>query len=125
MSRGKADFICSYVCVDSGVRYFEVMGLSYRIVYGPMPDVPKAGKKGNVRLRVLTALFLLLFVLAVRQAWPEGSAVLRRCLIPGEPTATEEMFHGMVSDIRSGETLGQAVTAFCKELVEYGIRETS
>ena len=90
-----------------------------------MPDVPKAGKKGSMRLQVLTALFLLLFVLTVRQAWPQGRELLRRCLIPREPTATEEMFQGMVSDIRAGEPLGQAVTAFCKELVEYGIGETS
>ena len=101
------------------------MGLSYKIVYGPMPDVPKAEKKGTGRLQALTAVFLLLFVLAIRQTWPEGSAVLRRCLIPGEPTVTEEMFHEMVSDIQAGEPLGQAVTAFCKELVKYGIRETS
>ena len=107
MSRGKADFICGYVCGDPSITCLEVMGLSYKIVYGPMPDVPQAGKKGTGRLQVLTVLFLLLFVLAVRQVWPEGREMLSRCLIPGEMTVTEELFNGMISDIRAGEPPGQ------------------
>ena len=99
--------------------------MSYKIVYGPMPDVPKVRKGGTLRLRMLTAVFLLLFVFLVGQAWPEGREVLRRCLIPGEPTVTEALFADMLSEIRAGEPVEEAVTAFCRELMEYGIQERS
>ena len=99
--------------------------MSYRIVYGPMPPVREARRSGPLRFQVLTALFLLLFVLLVRQAWPEGTQTLRRFLIPGEPTVTEEAFSGMIGEIRAGEPVGDAVTAFCRQIMEHGIRETS
>lgn len=97
--------------------------MGYRVVYGQMPRVEKRRSGRPLRLQALTAVFLLVFTLTVRQAWPEGQKVLRQFLIPGEPTVTEEAFRDMLEDIQQGESIGDAVTAFCTQIVEYGIQE--
>lgn len=96
--------------------------MAYRIVYGPMPPVSREKNYKFLRIQMLTALFLLLFVLLVRQAWPEGTAVLRSMLLPGEPTVTEAAFSEMVIDIQSGEPVREAFTAFCRQIVDDGIQ---
>lgn len=90
-----------------------------------MPDFPSEKKRGPLRLQFLTTVFLLLFTLAVRQFWPEGTRMLREFLIPGEPTVTQAAFSEMVTEIQAGEPLGDAVTAFCRQIVEDGTREAS
>lgn len=97
--------------------------MGYRIVYGPMPKMPQERDYKPLRIQVLTAVFALLFVLTVRQAWPEGTALLREFLLPGEQNVTEAAFSEMIGDIREGESLGDALTAFCRQIVEHGTQE--
>lgn len=89
--------------------------MSYRIVYGPMPDPP--GKETNSWCRVLTAVFLLLFVLGVRMVWPDGRELLRNLLLPGEPGVTEVALVDLVEDLRSGTAVGESFTAFCQQVI--------
>lgn len=98
--------------------------MAYRIVYGPMPKMVHPKREGYVRLQLLTAVFLLLFVLLVRQAWPEGTDMLRSILLPGEPGITEQSVQLMLEDIREGEPLGDAVAAFCRQIIENGEAST-
>lgn len=99
--------------------------MAYRVIYGPMPKVSGRGSCDSFRLRALTAACLLVFSMGVRQFWPEGRDRLRQVLLPGEETLTEAAFQDMMGDIRAGETLGDALTAFCREIVENGIPEVS
>ena len=64
--------------------------MGYRIVYGEEPTLRRKS-----RLGLWTAAFLLIFVTAVRLAWPEGAEQLRTVLEPR----------------------GEAVTAFCRSVV--------
>lgn len=68
----------------------------------------------------MTAACLLLFVLFVRQAWPEGTAKLQEFLLPGEPTVTQEAFDTMIDKIQDGEPVREALTAFCQKVVDHG-----
>ena len=56
--------------------------MSYRIEYGtPIP--PQYVEKANpARLRIMTAAFLILFSLLVRQYFPDGTEKLRQVLLP-------------------------------------------
>ena len=84
--------------------------MGYRIVYG---EEPAKGKKS--RLGLWTAAFLLVFVTAVRLAWPAGTEQLRTILEPkGE---TVEAFSQMVANVGAGQGMGEAVTAFCRSVV--------
>lgn len=92
--------------------------MGYRIVYGPMPKTVEAGRRCSYRLYWLTALFLMLLVLLVKLYWPEGVQVLRSCLLPGEMTSTEQAVNGLISDLQGGESFGDAVTVFCRQILE-------
>ena len=96
--------------------------MGYRIVYGPMP---KAAPSGSGRLRVMTAVFGRLFALCVHFLWPQGSRMLREIFLPGTPGVTEQALESMVADIRSGEDFGDAVTAFCQEILDAGLEEAA
>lgn len=93
--------------------------MGYRIRYGPEPVWGEARPKSH--LRVMTAGFALAFVVLVRLLWPEGTALLRKTLVPGEDLTTAA-FAQMAEDIRAGEDVGEAVTAFCRTVVaeEFG-----
>ena len=84
--------------------------MGYKIVYGEEPTRPRKS-----RLGLWTAAFLLIFVTAVRLAWPGGTEQLRTILEPkGE---TVEAFSQMVANVGAGQGMGEAVTAFCRSVV--------
>lgn len=91
--------------------------MGYRIVYGT--EYSKKSKKsgGSVRLRTMIAAAFLFFALTVRLTWQEGSEIMRRFLLPGDLTVTELAFAEMVSDLREGEKLADALTVFCAEIL--------
>ena len=39
-------------------------------------------------------------------------------LLPGDPKVTERALHELASDLREGESVSDAVTAFCREILE-------
>ena len=86
--------------------------MGYKSIYGkdPAPAVRIPG-----RLRVMTAALMLIFVLAVRYAWPGGTALLRQALEPRGETVSA--FSEMVTHINGGGEVGQAVTVFCRKVV--------
>ena len=84
--------------------------MGYRIVYGRDPVDENRGK----RLRLMTAAFALALVLGVRCFWPRGTELLRGFLLPGQ---SETAFARMAEEIRSGERVGDAVTAFCRTVI--------
>ena len=59
--------------------------MAYKIVYPGGKRYVR--RRSGLRLQVMTAVFLLLFVCGVRVAWPEGWAILEDWLI-GETLST-------------------------------------
>lgn len=92
--------------------------MGYRIVYGEDPFYKKP--ESHFRLRLMTAAFALVFVLLVRCCWPQGTRLLRKALLPG---TQEAAFSRMAQEIRAGEPVGEAVTAFCRSVVQDALDE--
>ena len=90
--------------------------MGYRIVYGPELPVRRRS-----RLGLWTAVFLLVFVTAVRLTWPVGTEHLRKVLQPAEETV--QAFAQMVDEVENGQGMGEAVTAFCRSVVAHGMEE--
>ena len=88
--------------------------MGYRIVYGEEPTLRRKS-----RLGLWTAAFLLFFVTAVRLAWPSGAEQLRTVLEPGGETVAA--FSEMVANVGAGQGMGEAVTVFCRTVVENGV----
>ena len=94
--------------------------MSYRIEYGTAVPVKFQRKKRKSHVRMLTALCILLFALGVGKFWPDGRQVLRKFLLPGEPSVTEQAFVTIVSDLTEGVALEDALLTFCHQILAYG-----
>ena len=94
--------------------------MGYKIIYGPEFESPSHHPTDTWRIRILTALFLLLFCASIRFLWPEGTSILKSFLLPGTPTATEQAFLTMMEDLRIGQSLSASVTTFCKTVLADG-----
>ena len=92
--------------------------MGYRVVYGEDPFVKPKIRKG--RLALMTAACLLAFSVGVRCIWPQGAESLRQMVMPKE-TATTAAFVQMTDDIWGGKSIKDAVTAFCRSVVEGAI----
>ena len=92
--------------------------MSYRIEYNPEKNrkypMPRT-KNGKWVMVALTAVVLMFALLKL-----DESQTIRSWLIPGDPEITTAAFSNMVADIRNGEPAGEAVTAFCLEIIRNG-----
>ena len=92
--------------------------MAYQIVYGP--PFPKRKDKHPLRLVVLTAGFFVLFLLGVKVFWPAGREKLIQLLLPFLGNADfRQAVQTFVSDIKSGATFYQSLTAFCQEIINH------
>lgn len=92
--------------------------MGYRIDYGPAMNIPTARRNGAARLRTMIAVMLLIFVLMVRLTWQEGTAVLQEVLLPGNLTVAQQAFSELVCDLREGERFMDALTFFCRMILD-------
>ena len=92
--------------------------MGYRIVYGPMPKPVRPKRERSIRIHMLTAVFLLLFVLLVKQTWPEGTDRLRSVFLPGKPGKTEQAVYVLLDEVRNGASVADAMTTFCRQIIE-------
>ena len=93
--------------------------MSYRIEYGPAIPQQYIRKRSPIRLQTMTAACLLLFSLLVRQFFPTGVQELRRVLLPDVPTVTQQALDALMGNLRNGEPLGDAFTAFCAYIIDH------
>lgn len=93
--------------------------MAYRIEYGP-PIPERYQKKNNpLRLKIMTAVCLLVFALLVKTWFPAGAEKLQQLLLPGAPSVTQQALDALVTDIRSGDPLNAAFTAFCQHIIDH------
>ena len=93
--------------------------MPYRIEYGSAIPEQYLPKKKPLRLQIMTAVMLLLFSFAVRQFFPTGIEKLRSVLLPAAPGITQHALDAFMSDLRSGESLGNSFTAFCTYIIDH------
>lgn len=93
--------------------------MSYTIQYSPESNerypIPQHRKKNNWLLFAC----MLLFAFAIGWFGMQNRETVKEFLIPGDSAHTEAAFNMMVSDIRDGSGIGDAITTFCLEIMEY------
>ena len=62
----------------------------------------------------------MLVCLLVRLFWPAGMDKFRQMVIPGDPEVTGRAASEMVSQIHEGVPVGDAVQAFCRQILDEG-----
>lgn len=94
--------------------------MAYRVIYGEDESTSKNDNGHSfLRIRILTAGFLLAFSLLVKVFWPAGTAALRTILLPESPSYTQIALDDCVTNIQNGESITQALTVFCRQILQY------
>ncbi len=89
--------------------------MAYKIEYGTVLKRRKTKKRPNFRQHAMTAGCFLLFVLVAHLFWPDRLAALRTLLLPQTGAVM-----ALVDDLQSGDSLPQAIEAFCQQVMGYG-----
>lgn len=87
--------------------------MAYSITYG-QGGIRRRERKG----KWIVAIVILLLVGAFRLSpWYEGAASL---LLPGDSAVTAAAIEAFAQRISEGESVAQAWTCFCREIIENG-----
>ena len=92
--------------------------MGYRIEYGDM-KVHKYRRRAKWGSWIAFACVILLVAGAITVK-TVGLTWVQEVLLPGDPVVTAAALDGLVEDLRQGDTLGQAIKAFCQEIMENG-----
>lgn len=92
--------------------------MGYRIDYGG-PAGTLRPKKRDWRA-VSAVLLVALCVAGAVTVKAVGLKWVREVLLPGDPEITAAALETMAEDLREGESLRDALTAFCREIMYHG-----
>ena len=83
--------------------------MGYRIVYGKQEKKIISPKKTGLIVTGIAVTALLL--------WPTGRSAVRELILPGDADVTAAALQNLVSELGEGQEFGEAVTAFCQEII--------
>lgn len=89
--------------------------VGYRIEYGS-----GMAKRRKVRQRRIPALWLVLCAAAAALMIPGVRMALWQWMLPGDGVVTAEALGELVTNLREGESFGEAVSVFCREIIAHG-----
>lgn len=92
--------------------------MSYTIQYGPSGKAEAEWNSSRTKRKRRTAAAILLAVVAIGVLLLGGADRVRDFLIPGDPEVTKAAFAQFTENIRQGEPVGDAITAFCREIID-------
>ena len=91
--------------------------MGYRVEYGQDSNQEKAaGRLG--RILVLTVILFVMFLVLVNLFWPQGAAMVRQALIPGDAAVTVGALEGLAQDLKAGDSIEAALQSFCRTVLE-------
>ena len=90
--------------------------MAYTIQYGLPARTEAVWAAGNRKRK--RWIFTVLCIIGVLSGILFGPEDLQNYLIPGDPNVTRLAFAQLTEDIRQGDKIGEALTAFCREIIE-------
>lgn len=90
--------------------------MSYKISYGETAKMKM--RKPNIRFVVPVAAVLAAALgVTARLCWPDETKQLIEALFPLTSDSSQQALKSFSENIRAGEPIGDAVTAFCREII--------
>jgi hypothetical protein len=93
--------------------------MAYNIRYVSFGEEKKQPKDTQLRNKITASLLVLVLLIGAMTIKHGGLRWVTEYLLPGDPAVTAAALEGMVLDLREGENLYDAVTAFCREIMEH------
>lgn len=92
--------------------------MAYRIDYGTAGTHRKPLRHKLSAPAFKATIFVLILVASAVTVKLVGLTWVRDVLLPGDPAVTAAALDNMTDGLRNGESLLDAVTAFCREIIE-------
>ena len=92
--------------------------MAYRIDYISGGKHRRPIRRYFTAATVKTGLLVLVLVAAALAVKFYGLNWVKEVLLPGDPQVTEAALHNMTEGLQSGESILEAVTTFCQEIVD-------
>ncbi len=92
--------------------------MSYRIEYNPEKKKRYPLTTGFMPKWLIFAVIIMVALFAVQRL--DTNKTIRTWLLPGDPEITDAALSSMVEDIREGESVKDAITTFCLEIIDHG-----
>lgn len=86
--------------------------MGYRIVYGKQEKKIISPKKIGLIISAILVFAMLL--------WPSGRNAVRNLILPGDADVTAAALQKLVSELGEGQSIGEAVTVFCQQIIAGG-----
>ncbi len=91
--------------------------MGYRIQYGQTLQKVEIRETGHRSKRRVLPIVLILGCLACVGLFMSQPDFLRDIILPGNAEVTETALINLAEDVRSGETVKDAIAAFCREII--------
>ena len=92
--------------------------MGYRIEYGSQGELRKPLDHKRSYSAIAAAVCVLALVAGAIAIKHAGLSWVQEVLLPGDPAVTAAALENMVENIKEGNSIAEAVTAFCREIVE-------
>ena len=89
--------------------------MSYRIDYNPENRKKYPMKKTKTTSWLIYTLVVIAVIFTAQKACKNEA--IKTVLLPGDPEITSSAISTMIDDVKSGEPIKDAVTAFCLEII--------
>lgn len=97
--------------------------MGYRITYesfGEEKKMPANKRRNSVIAAGILVAALILGAFTVKHT---GLRWVQEYLLPGDPAVTAAALEGFAQDLREGESIKAAITAFCWEIMASGVAD--
>lgn len=97
--------------------------MGYRVIYGKTRKVRRntTSKVNSQKSLIIWSIALLAAAFICLIGWSDPG--FRQYLLPGDPRITETALDQLVVDIQNGESFSDAITTFCREIIDSASEE--
>lgn len=92
--------------------------MGYRIEYGSQGELRKPLKRKYPYAAIATVACVLALVAGAITLKHTGLTFVQELLLPGDPAVTASALENMVDNIKDGDSITDAITAFCQEIID-------
>ena len=96
----------------------DIMGYAIQYATGVTKKYPHKKRRGKPNKKTLLGLIVVTVIAVTLVHIP----AVRRLVLPGDPEMTERAIIKMVDEWQAGESLSEAVTTFCHEVINGGLQ---